>query len=219
MGSGLGRHFPGSTHDLGQVLTLNSYDPCFHLTCPYELHILAMVKYLRSCNYSEVTNITTREEQERFSRGLIRFRRATISGSLFNMLHSFDLAEFSMPQVFTLLLLDEHGERPIKEIAEQIGRSISTTSRLLDQLVEKGLISRREDAADRRSKRVAITRNGRELIATIEQQRAIVQMTLLDHLTPDERAIVIHAMELLAEASSRGKKEHEQQAKTNTASE
>ncbi len=104
-----------------------------------------------------------------------------------------------------MILLDEQGERPIKEIAAQIGRSVSTTSRLLDQLVEHGLISRREDAVDRRTKRVAITPSGHTLIANIEQQRAAAQMTVLDQLTPAERAIVIQAIELLAEASTRGK--------------
>src|SRR5947209_15162150 len=104
-----------------------------------------MEKYLQIYIRLEDATIDTNEERERFSRGLSRFRRATISGSLFSMLHSFDLAEFSLPQLFTLLLLDEQGERTIKEIAELIGRSVSTTSRLLDQLVERGLISRRED--------------------------------------------------------------------------
>jgi DNA-binding MarR family transcriptional regulator len=163
------------------------------------------MKHLQVCKFWGKTTISTTEEQERFSRGLSRFRRATLRGSIFTLLHSFDLAEFSLPQVFTLLLLDEQGERPIKEIAAQIGRSVSTTSRLLDQLVERGLISRREDAADRRTKRVAITPSGHELIANIEQQRAVAQITVLDQLAADERAIVIQAIELLAEASARGK--------------
>jgi DNA-binding MarR family transcriptional regulator len=76
----------------------------------------------------------------------------------------------------------------------------------LDQLVEKGLISRREDEYDRRTKRVAITQSGHELVANIEQQRAVAQMTVLDRLTPEERAVVIQAIELLAEASTRGQK-------------
>src|SRR6266704_2927552 len=54
----------------------------------------------------------------------------------------------------TLLLLDEEGELTIKQIAELVGRSISATSRLLDQLVERGMVSRREDERDRRGTRL-----------------------------------------------------------------
>lgn len=160
---------------------------------------------MQSCRCLGVATIITKDEQERFNRSLRRFRRATISGSLFTLLNSFDLAEFSLPQIFTLILLDDQGERPIKEIAAQIGRSVSTTSRLLDQLVERELISRREDAVDRRTKRVAITPSGRALIANIEQQRAAAQTMVLDQLSPNERAVVIQAMELLAEASAKGR--------------
>lgn len=84
-----------------------------------------------------------------------------------------------------------------------LGRSTSATSRLLDQLVERGLISRREDEHDRRAKRVAITDSGRTLIATLERQRADAQITVMEHLSAEEQAIVTQAMTLLAEAGKR----------------
>ncbi len=105
----------------------------------------------------------------------------------------------------TLLLLDEEGELSIKQIAELLGRSISATSRLIDQLVERGLVSRREDEQDRRMKRVAITEQGRTFIATLERQRAEVQLVVMEHLSVEEQAVVAQAMALLAKASQRRK--------------
>lgn len=122
---------------------------------------------------------------------------------IFNILHTFDNFDFSLPQLGTLLLLDGEGELTIKQMSEMLGRSTSATSRLLDQLVERGLISRREDEHDRRAKRVAITNSGRTLIATLERQRADAQITVMEHLSAEEQAIVTQAMTLLAEAGKR----------------
>lgn len=127
---------------------------------------------------------------------------------IFNILHTFDNFDFSLPQLGTLLLLDGEGELTIKQMSEMLGRSTSATSRLLDQLVERGLISRREDEHDRRAKRVAITDSGRTLIATLERQRADAQITVMEHLSAEEQAIVTQAMTLLAEAGKR-RRQHE----------
>lgn len=127
---------------------------------------------------------------------------------IFNILHTFGNFDFSLPQLGTLLLLDGEGELTIKQMSEVLGRSISATSRLLDQLVERGLVSRREDKHDRRAKRVAITDSGRILIATLERQRADAQIAVMEHLSIEEQAIVTRAMALLAEAGER-RRQHE----------
>ncbi len=122
---------------------------------------------------------------------------------VFNILHTFGDFDFSFPQLATLFLLDEAGELTIKQVTEVLGRSVSATSRLLDQLVERGLVSRREDERDRRAKRVAITESGRALITTLEQRRADVQIAVMEYLSAEERANVTRAMALLAEAGKR----------------
>src|SRR5690349_16171150 len=97
---------------------------------------------------------------------------------IFNVVSTFSDFDFSLPQIATLLLLDEEALEPtVKQIAELLGRSLPTTSRMLEQLVARGFISRREDAQDRRSKRVAITESGRAFITTLERERAEAQLT------------------------------------------
>jgi len=71
------------------------------------------------------------------------------------------------------------------------------------------MVSRREDERDRRVKRVAITERGRTLIAALERERAEAQMVVMEYLSAEERAEVIHAMTLLAEVGLR-RKRHEQ---------
>ncbi len=144
-------------------------------------------------------------DRETLVRSISQFRRAIVREFVFNILHTFGDFDFSLPQLGTLLLLDEEGELTIKQVTEILGRSVSATSRLLDQLVERGMVSRREDERDRRVKRVSITESGRKLIATLEQRRADAQIVVMEYLSAEERADVTRAMVLLAEAGKRRK--------------
>ncbi|GAB3478561.1 MarR family winged helix-turn-helix transcriptional regulator [Nocardiopsis coralliicola] len=98
----------------------------------------------------------------------------------------------------------------VSGLAALLGRSRSRTSRLVDQLVDRGLVSRDEDGADRRVRRVSLTAEGRALIQRIDGMRADAQLQLWDRLEEDERATVFRAMELLATAAKRMKQEAEE---------
>ena len=143
------------------------------------------------------------QDRELLVRSISQFRRAIFRDFVVGIMHTFEDFDFSLPQLAVLLLLGEEGELTIKRVAELLGRSISATSRLLDQLVVRGTISRREDERDRRAKRVAITEQGRALIMTLEQQRADVQIAVMEYLSAEEQAEVTRAMVLLAEAGKR----------------
>lgn len=123
---------------------------------------------------------------------------------------SFDL---SAMQFLTLFMLAGERELTIKQVAELLGRSVSATSRMLDQLVTRGLISRKEDARDRRTKLVALSEEGCAFVQKIEQKRAEVQIAVMAYLSPEERAIVEQAMQLFAVAARRHANE---QARSNT---
>ena len=125
---------------------------------------------------------------------------STIAGSS----HS----DLSAIQFATLLLLAGEGELTIKHVAELLGRSVSATSRMLDQLVMRGLISRNEDTRDRRTKLVSLSENGRFFVQTIEQKRAEAQIVVMAYLSPEERATVEQAIQLLAIAARRHADEH-----------
>jgi DNA-binding MarR family transcriptional regulator len=117
-------------------------------------------------------------------------------------------SDISAIQFATLLLLAGEGELTIKRIAEQLGRSVSATSRMLDQLVTRGLINRNEDERDRRTKRVSLSGSGRTFVQTIEQKRAEAQIAVMAYLSPKERTIVEQAMQLLAVAARRHADQH-----------
>ncbi len=164
--------------------------------------MFALYKCCLYANIEKMQQINI-NDRETLVRSISQFRRAIVREFVFNILHTFGDFDFSLPQLGTLLLLDEEGELTIKQVTEILGRSVSATSRLLDQLVERGMVSRREDERDRRVKRVAITESGRKLIATLEQRRADAQIVVMEYLSAGERADVTRAMVLLAEAGKR----------------
>src|SRR5207244_3226213 len=138
-----------------------------------------------------------RDGAEALARDLNRFRRAMLREGLVGAIREGEDLDLTMVQLGALLLLDAEGERTIGEMAAELGRSVSAASRLLDQLVRRGLVTRREDEHDRRAKRLAITEAGHALVARIERRRADTQLAVMARLSPAEQALVLRAMELL----------------------
>jgi len=159
--------------------------------------------------------MTIKNENELIAWSISQLRRNIIREFAFWVVQTFGDYDYSFPQMATLLFLDEEGEQTIKGMAELLGRSFSATSRLLDQLVVRGMINRHEDERDRRVKRVAITARGHNFVETIEQRRADAQISVMEYLAPEERAGVIRGMVLLVEATRR-KKELQEAPKTGT---
>ena len=147
--------------------------------------------------------MTSDETQVALSQILSRFRRALVRDGMLEVVRTLGDEDISLTQLATLFLLQGPSEPTIKQVAATLGRSVSATGRLLDQLVRRGLVRRYEDARDRRVKRVALTEQGGAFIATVAYHRAGAQLTLMRHLTAEEQAAVMRGMTLLAEAARR----------------
>lgn len=78
----------------------------------------------------------------------------------------------------------------IADLAEQIGRSPSATSRVVSSLQERGLLSRHEEVADRRQRQVQLTPEGIALLAMIDRARADQFLSVVRPLPPSERALI-----------------------------
>ncbi|MCA9693401.1 MAG: MarR family transcriptional regulator [Nannocystaceae bacterium] len=88
----------------------------------------------------------------------------------------------SIGHIAALHLLDQHGTRSVSEIAAALELSVSAASRLTDGLVRRGLVSRTEDAADRRVKTLALTGEGVAFVDQISADRVRVIMAIADEL-------------------------------------
>jgi DNA-binding MarR family transcriptional regulator len=72
--------------------------------------------------------------------------------------------DLSFSQARTLFMLAQHGKPvAINEVAERLRLSVAAAGRNIDQLVNQGLVDRREDPKDRRIKRISLSEAGRSI--------------------------------------------------------
>jgi DNA-binding MarR family transcriptional regulator len=106
------------------------------------------------------------------------------SAQLFEMVAELDS---SFSQVKMLFLLEDGGEHSVKEIATHLGLSLPAASRAVDGLIQRGYVTRRESAQDRRSRLIALTDDGREVVERVLRARLKTLEAFADELTPEER--------------------------------
>ena len=106
----------------------------------------------------------------------------------------------SVSQCYTLEVLEEHGTLPMQALAERLQLAISTVTRIVDQLVDKGLAERQNAPWDRRVCQVHLTKAGARLLSTIQAELLSRAEAILQRLPAEARAHVIWAVEELSGA-------------------
>ncbi len=108
----------------------------------------------------------------------------------------------SVPQFRALRFLDRHPGGSPSAVAEWMGLSLPAASRLIDGLVDRGLVTRQGLAADRRRIALHLTEAGRELLRVAREGTQARLADALAALPPDRRSVVVEAMEALRPAFS-----------------
>jgi DNA-binding MarR family transcriptional regulator len=72
--------------------------------------------------------------------------------------------DMSLAELAAVYLLDRDGEMRINGLAGALSLSMPAASRVASGLVTSGLVSRHEDATDRRAKVIGLTKRGRALV-------------------------------------------------------
>jgi DNA-binding MarR family transcriptional regulator len=86
----------------------------------------------------------------------------------------------------------------VADLAEQIGRSPSATSRIVGSLEKRGLIERAQEVTDRRQRTLGLTARGATLLSTIDRARADQFLAVVRPLPMAERALVAMGVAALA---------------------
>ena len=108
--------------------------------------------------------------------------------------------ELSLTQLRALHVLVYDEERmSLKDLADRLGLSLPAVSRSVDGLVQRGLVTRAEDAADRRMKQVAATAAAPELLDRLTDLRLAGIEQFLSTLSARERSKLASALALIAE--------------------
>lgn len=91
---------------------------------------------------------------------------------------------------YQMLALVVHDEPPTQAaLAARLGVDRSAMTYLLDEYVDRGLLERRQDPADRRARRVVATELGRTTLAELDARVREVERELLSALPEPDRPV------------------------------
>ena len=103
--------------------------------------------------------------------------------------------DLTLTQMKTLGMLDDCvDELSVKDLSERLGLSLPATSRTVDGLLRRGLVSRHEDQEDRRVKRVRLTDSGRQVVQRLTTARLQGLEEFATSLSDDQRAVLMAAL-------------------------
>lgn len=109
----------------------------------------------------------------------------------------FGRLNLTFPQALVLTVLGEGGPMPISSLAERTGSANSTVSGIVDRLEKLGLARRERSESDRRVIYVAATEQYKALRQKAETNVSGYFATLLDTMDPQDRDLVLTALEKL----------------------
>ncbi len=98
-------------------------------------------------------------------------------------------------QSYTLLSLPEQGYLTMNGLSEAMALANSTMTRMVDQLVQKGLVRRKPDDEDRRVVLVGLTDQGRDVRRILEQNLQNFFGQVAARIRDDEHPLILHALE------------------------
>jgi MarR family transcriptional regulator, organic hydroperoxide resistance regulator len=109
-----------------------------------------------------------------------RYRRGTETDAWMN------LPPVTMPQLKSLFFISNQGSTSLGKLAAALGVTPANVTGIVDRLVEHKLITRVENARDRRMLILRTTEQGEEIVANLrERKRSYLSKTLSD-LSSDE---------------------------------
>jgi DNA-binding MarR family transcriptional regulator len=115
-----------------------------------------------------------------------------------DLLEALGLLDLNLSQSKLLHRLESAGrELSLGQVADSVGISLPTASRLVDDLVRRGLVERREDDSDRRLKRVGLSASGQAALRQLNAARLNGLQEFTVTLTDTERATLAETVQTL----------------------
>ena len=105
--------------------------------------------------------------------------------------------DLSIPQFRTLTFIHQNPEASLSHLAEHLGLTLPSTSKLVDGLVNEKIISRRESKEDRRKLMLALTKNGEDILNVARGATQNRLKDILHELPAEDLSVILRALNLL----------------------
>lgn len=109
--------------------------------------------------------------------------------------------EVTLPQYRALVVLAAHGPRTVGQLADHLDLHPSTTTRLCDRLVAKGLIAREVSVVSRREITISLAEPGRRVVQEVTRRRRREIERIVADVPPRLRRSLVHALRAFADAA------------------
>jgi DNA-binding MarR family transcriptional regulator len=106
-------------------------------------------------------------------------------------------ADLSVPQFRTLAFINSKVDASLSDVAEHIGLTLPSMSKIVDGLVTRKLVTRQTHATDRRRMMLALTARGKTALQTSREATRACLAEDLAGLTERQRDTIARAMEIL----------------------
>ena len=106
-------------------------------------------------------------------------------------------ADLTVPQFRALAFIDRNAGSSLLEVANHMGLTAPSTSRLVDGLIARGMITREDHPADRRRLKLTVTRCGQEILETSRRGTLACLTERLRSTSASDRETIVKAMKAL----------------------
>ncbi len=105
--------------------------------------------------------------------------------------------DLTVPQFRTLNFVKRSPETSLSELADHLGLTLPSASKIVEGLVSDKLITRRDSATDRRRMQLSLTRSGEDILGKARSATLDYLKDVLRGLSAEELSTVIRATALL----------------------
>ncbi len=137
-----------------------------------------------------------------------------ITDQISKELREFDSTE---PQYNVLRILSDQQGKPItvREIQDQMVQRSSNVTRIIDRLLAKGLVDRKECSANRRKMDITLTKKGKQFLTKLDRKVMSFHTPMSDNLSDSElqqlRTLILKLKERNNEKDLRHRRKQQQE--------
>jgi MarR family transcriptional regulator for hemolysin len=105
--------------------------------------------------------------------------------------------DLTVPQFRTLAFVDRNKGASLSAVANHMGLTLPSTSRLVDGLIARGMITREDNPADRRRVKLDVTNHGLTILETSRRGTLTYLADKIASLSAEDREVIAKAMKAM----------------------
>jgi MarR family transcriptional regulator for hemolysin len=105
--------------------------------------------------------------------------------------------DLTVPQFRTLAFVERNRGTSLSAVANHMGLTLPSTSKLVDGLLDRGMLTREDNPADRRRVKLGVTNHGLRILETSRRGTLMYLTGKIASLSTDEREVIVKAMKAM----------------------